>query len=140
MNKCQITYIFIFLIYTLLFLQGCTETHRDKFFNFIKEIYPKTSQCEKNNKKVLIINNISLEEIKALTDKLYKNNFGQWYKLDSSAGFIIGVDGETIFKGTSKKAIIYSKSKIKYGKYVPVILFDINEKSLYCVLSTDLGG
>ena len=69
-----------------------------------------------------------------------KNNFAQWHKLDNSAGFIIGVDGKIVFKGTNEKAIIYSKSKEKNRKYIPIILLDINEKALYCVLSTDLGG
>ena len=44
------------------------------------------------------------------------------------------------FKGTTEKPIIYSKSNEKNSKYIPVILLDINEETLYCVLSTDFGG
>ena len=87
-----------------------------------------------------VYKNISLEEFYSSKDKLLKNNFAQWHKLDNSAGFIIGVDGEIFFKGTTEKAIIYSKSNEKNSKYIPIILLDINEETLYCVLSTDFGG
>ena len=139
MNKYQIVYFFLISIYIFLFLQGCSQRCDEDFFYFIKEIYPKASYNLKNN-KVYIIKNISLEEFYSSKDKLLKNNFVQWHKLDNSAGFIIGVDGKIVFKGTNEKAIIYSKSNKKNRKYIPIILLDINEETLYCVLATDLGG
>ena len=93
-----------------------------------------------NNENFLVIKNVSLEEFNALTGKFKNNNFEQWHNLDNSAGFIIGVDEKIVFRGANKKEIIYSKSKVMYGKYIPVILFDVSKETLFCVLSTDLGG
>ena len=139
MNKYQIVYFFLISICIFLFSQGCSQRCDEEIFYFIKEIYSKASY-KLNNNKVYIIKNISLEEFYSSKDKLLKNNFAQWHKLDNSAGFIIGVDGEIVFKGTTEKAIIYSRSNEKNSKYIPIILLDINEETLYCVLSTDFGG
>lgn len=139
MNKYQIVYFFLISICIFLFSQGCSQRCDEDFFYFIKEIYSKASY-KQNNNKVYIIKNISLEEFYSSKDKLLKNNFAQWHKLDNSAGFIIGVAGEIVFKGTTEKAIIYSRSNEKNSKYIPIILLDINEETLYCVLSTDFGG
>ena len=140
MNKYRIIYVFFFLICILLFSQGCTEKRGKDFFSFVKEIYPQTSQYVENNENFLVIKNVSLEEFNALTGKFKNNNFEQWHNLDNSAGFIIGVDEKIVFRGANKKEIIYSKSKVMYGKYIPVILFDVSKETLFCVLSTDLGG
>ena len=141
MNKYQIVYFFLISICIFLFSQGCSQRCDEDFFYFIKEVYPEESyKLKKINNKVYIIKNISLEEFYSSKDKLLKNNFTQWHKLDNSAGFIIGVDGEIFFKGTTEKAIIYSKSNEKNSKYIPIILLDINEETLYCVLATDFGG
>lgn len=134
-------YIFFSFRYVYFYFhRGAPKDVMKIFFYFIKEIYSKASYKQKNNNKVYIIKNISLEEFYSSKDKLLKNNFAQWHKLDNSAGFIIGVDGEIVFKGTTEKAIIYSRSNEKNSKYIPIILLDINEETLYCVLSTDFGG
>ena len=106
MNKYQIVYFFLISICIFLFSQGCSQRCDEDFFYFIKEIYPKASyKLKKINNKVYIIKNISLEEFYSSKDELLKNNFAQWHKLDNSAGFIIGVDGEFFLREQLKKQL-----------------------------------
>ena len=118
---------------------GCNK-EQQTYFQELTTIFDELGKQVVSAGHVTIICDVSEQELESHNLVLENMGFHNWNLLLSSEGFLLKTNQQIIFTGNKLKPIMYCVSSTRIGKYTPVILLDKISKTLYCVLSTDVGG